>query len=201
VLLGHDHGVAQLVAALPELCRADPAGAGEEVFGVSVPRHLEPLLHQDFRVHGGGDWEWFHTSVAPAAQPEDDVVGPVDDEVREEEVAAFLARHSPTADTAPGRGERWFAIESASGRLAAVTAYGTTATSAPHLSSVTVDTTLRGRGLGRRIVSVVTRVAVTERGVCTLGMYSDNTVARALYLALGYDNPNAWASRAVTLEV
>lgn len=200
VLLGHDHGVAELVAALPELWRGDPAGADEKAFGVSVPQHLEPLLHMDFRVHGGGDWEWFHTSVAPVARPEDDVVVPLDDEVRAEEVAAFLARHSPTADTAPGRGERWFAIESAPGRLAAVTAYGTTATGAPHLSSVTVDTTLRGRGLGRRLVSVVTRVAVTERGVCTLGMYSDNTVARALYLALGYDSPNAWASRAVTLE-
>lgn len=205
VLLGGDAGVHQLLAALPELRRTEPSEDSEPgdddrrgAFGISLPQHLEQLLREDYDVVRGGDWEWFHTSVAPAARPGDETVVPLDDVARAAEVTRFLEAHSPTADTGPGGGERWFAIESESGRLAAVTACGRTATGAPHLSSVAVDTTLRGRGLGRRIVSVVTRMAVEEQGVCTLGMYSHNTVARALYLSLGYANPNAWASRLVT---
>jgi ribosomal protein S18 acetylase RimI-like enzyme len=198
VLLGRDDGIAQLLASLPRLGRPISAGPDGDAIGVSVPQHLEPLLHRHFRVGRGGDWEWFHTSTVTARAAGDEAVVPLDDVAREEEVAAFLARHSPTADTAPGRGERWFAIETAAGHLAAVAAYGTTATGAPHLSSIAVDSALRGQGLGRRIVSVVTRVAVMEHGVCTLGMYSHNTVARGLYLSLGYANPHAWSSRTVT---
>lgn len=124
----------------------------------------------------------------------------LDDVARHDEVVDFLARHSPSADTAPGQGERWFAIETGDGHLVAVTAYGQSAAGAPHLSSVAVDEAMRGRGLGRRIVSTVTRLAVNEHEVCTLGMYSHNAVARALYLSLGYDNPYRWASRSAVLR-
>lgn len=200
VAFGADAGVGELVGAVPEIVGSiiqDPAG---EPFSVTVPRHLESLLRDDLRILGGGDWDWFLTEVAPAEQPGDEAVVPLDDVSRRDEVTAFLARHSPTADTPPAGGERWFAIEARPGRLAAVTAYGHTAAGAPHLSSVAVDETWRGRGLGRRIVSVVTRLAVAEHGVCTLGMYSDNTVARELYLSLGYANPCRWASRSAVLR-
>lgn len=200
VVLGPDHAVADVVAALPGIIGSLGRGGSGETFSVSVPQHLESLLHKDFRIVGGGDWEWFCTTAPPSDRGGDEAVVPLDDIARHDEVVEFLARHSPTADTLPGRGERWFAIEREPGRLAAVTAYGHTATGAPHLSSVAVDETLRGRGLGRHIVSVVTRLAVSEHGVCTLGMYSDNAVARALYLSLGYDNSFRWASRAVVID-
>lgn len=198
-LLGHDDAVAGLVDRLPELAaRSGQPPRRPTTIGVSVPQHLETLLHQRFRVGDGGDWEWFWTDTAPAPRPDHERVAPLDDVARHDEVTAFLARHSPTADTAPGGGERWFAIEDG-GRLVAVAAYGHTLVGAPSLSSVAVDDSLRGQGLGRLIVGAVTRLAVAEQGVCTLGMYSHNDAARALYRSLGYDNPCRWASRAVIL--
>ena len=132
--------------------------------------------------------------------PRTSASGRLDDTARAAEVAAFLEAHSPTADTQPGRGERWFAIEEPDGSLAAVAAWGSSRAGAPHLSSVAVDTRLRGRGLGRTIVGALTRWAVAEAGVCTLGMYSHNAVARGLYLSLGYDRLCAWSSRPVMLD-
>ena len=113
---------------------------------------------------------------------------------------AFLEAHSPTADTEPGHGERWFAVEDPDGSLAAVAAWGTTRGGAPHLSSVAVDTRLRGRGSAARSSAPSRDWAVAEAGVCTLGMYSHNAVARGLYLSLGYDRLCAWSSRPVVID-
>lgn len=57
------------------------------------------------------------------------------------------------------------------------------------------DVALRGRGLGRAVTAGLTRWAIARHGVCTLGMYSDNPPARALYLGLGYRTAYAWHSR------
>lgn len=196
-ILGDDDGATRLIDALPVI--AATVAPERKAFSVSVPQHLEPRLHQRYRVMEGGDWEWFHTTVAPATHPSHDLVRPLDDVARAEEVSAFLTTHSPTADTEPGTGERWFAVEGPDGSLCAVAAWGTTRAGAPHLSSVAVDTTLRGRGLGRTVVGALTRMAVAEAGVCTLGMYSHNDVARGLYLSLGYADVAAWASRPVVV--
>jgi ribosomal protein S18 acetylase RimI-like enzyme len=200
-LLGDDAGVARLVDALPELAREarlSPDGRG--AVGVSVPQHLEALLTRRYRVLPGGDWEWFWTDSPPPPDGRAAArVVPLDDVARRDEVTAFLAAHSPTADTAPGGGERWFAVLSGAGSLEAVAALGRTSAGAPHVSSVAVDGALRGRGLGRAVVAAVTRVAVEESGVCTLGMYSHNVVARGLYRSLGYHDACAWAGRSVVL--
>ena len=66
----------------------------------------------------GGDWEWFHTTTAPDEHPSHERVLAIDDVARADEVRAFLEAHSPTADTEPGQGERWFAIEDPDGSLA-----------------------------------------------------------------------------------
>jgi len=203
-LLGDDSGITALVAHLPDIAASIEGAAPDgrprtRALSVSLPPHLEPLLHQRFRVGPGGDWEWFHTTIVPPADPTLAQVGPLDDVARADEVAAFLERHSPTADTPPAQGEQWVAIENEDGTLAAVAAIGRTPVGAPHLSSVAVDASVRGRGLGRAIVAAATRRAVLESGVCTLGMYSHNDVARTLYLSLGYVRDCAWASRAVAL--
>lgn len=197
-VLGEDDGVTALLDHLPEI--AATVSPERRAFSVSVPQHLEPRLRERYRVLDGGDWEWFHTTTAPDEQPSHERVVVLDDTARADEVRAFLAAHSPTADTEPGLGERWFAVEDDDGSLLAVTAWGTTRAGAPHLSSVAVDTRRRGLGLGRTIVGAVTRRAVAEAGVCTLGMYSDNDVARGLYLSLGYDRLCAWSSRPVVIE-
>ncbi len=199
-LLGDDDGVLGLVDHLPTI------GAGVErpdprrrIVGVSLPQHLEPVLHQRFRVGQGGDWEWFWTASAPPPSRGEDRVVDLDDHARHRQITAFLAEHSPTADTLPGTGEVWSGIEDGD-RLVAVAAVGPNNAGAPHLTSVAVDTASRGLGLGRALVGALTRRAVREHGVSTLGMYSHNTVARGLYRALGYDSPCAWSSRAVVLD-
>jgi ribosomal protein S18 acetylase RimI-like enzyme len=197
-VLGDDDGVMALLDHLPEI--AANVSPERRAFSVSVPQHLEPRLRERFRVLDGGDWEWFHTTTAPAEHASHERVVPLDDVARAGEVRTFLEAHSPTADTEPGQGERWFAVEGPDGSLQAVAAWGTTRAGAPHLSSVAVDTGLRGQGLGRTVVGAVTRAAVLERGVCTLGMYSHNAVARALYLSLGYDRLCAWSSRPVVID-
>ncbi len=203
VLLGDDHGVSALIEHLPVLERhertiSDRRGS----VSVTLPQHLEPQLRQRWGVGAGGDWEWLATEAVPpesAGGGRSDAVVPLDDVGRRDEVAAFLAANSPTADAAPGCGEEWFAIETPAGTLAAVAAAGHTPAGAPHLVSVAVDGSARGRGLGRQIVGALTRRAVLEHGVCTLALYSTNSAARHLYLSLGYDDVCSWASRAVHL--
>ena len=55
----------------------------------------------------------------------------------------------------------------------------------------------RGRGLGLAMTAHLTRLAVGLDGVCTLGMFADNDVARRLYHGLGYVTAHAWCSRQV----
>ena len=212
-LLGDDAGVSVLVAHLPLLARHEQhvlgRGANLSALSVTVPQHLEPLLHHRWRVGAGGDWEWMVTRSVPAPSLErssepshrQDAVTPLDDVGRRAEVVAFLAENSPTADAVPGGGDRWFAIESRAGALAAVAAMTLTAAGAPHLASVAVDSQRRGQGLGRAIVGDVTRRAVEQQGVCTISLYSSNAVARGLYQSLGYDDGCAWASRAVVVPI
>lgn len=197
-VLGGDAGVTALLDHLPEI--AATVSPERRAFSVSVPQHLEPRLRERYRVLDGGDWEWFHTTTAPDEHASHERVQHLDDVGRTAEVRAFLEAHSPTADTEPGQGDRWFAVEDDDGTLRAVAAWGTTRAGAPHLSSVAVHTSLRGHGLGRTIVGAVTRRAVLERGVCTLGMYSHNVAARNLYLSLGYDRLCAWSSRPVVID-
>jgi GNAT superfamily N-acetyltransferase len=191
--LGGAAGVGALLDRLPQL--AEEVHASWPL-GLSVPRHLEPLVHERLEVDPGGDWDWFVTRTAPPAFGPEGLVRPLDDTARHEEVAAFLAEHSPTADTAPGEGETWWGID-LDGRLVATAAVGLLPSGAPSVSSVAVDASVRGRGLGRALVGAVTRRAVADHGLCTLGMYAHNTVARSLYASLGYWSPVAWASRSV----
>ncbi len=193
--LGDASGVSTLLDALPGL--AEAVGASWPL-GLSVPRHLEPLAHERFEVDPGGDWDWFVTTREPAPFGPEALVRPLDDAARRGEVTAFLAEHSPTADTAPGEGESWWGVD-LDGRLVATAAVGLLPTGAPSVSSVAVDGSVRGRGLGRAIVGAVTRRAVGDHGVCTLGMYAHNTVARSLYHSLGYTSEVSWASRSVRL--
>ncbi len=195
-VLGTDEGAAAVVEDLPGLLRQHTPGAARAT-AVTVPRQVEQLLHARFRVSLGGDWEWYYTLQPPPAPHLEDTVVLLDHGERRDEVAAFLAVASPTADTAPGGPQRWFAVETPGHRLLAVTAYGLTGAGVPVLSSVAVDPAERGRGLGRRVVAAVTRLAVLEHGACTLGMYSTNAAGRALYRSLGYASPVAWASRVV----
>ena len=198
-VLGGDDGVTALLDHLPEI--AATVSPDRRAFSVSVPQHLEPRLRERYRVMDGGDWEWFHTTTAPDEHPSHERVVVIDDVARADEVRAFLEAHSPTADTEPGsgravvrrRGPRRLALR---GRPPGAPPGPARRTCRPSPST----RGLRGQGLGRTIVGAVTRLAVAETGVCTLGMYSHNAVARELYLSLGYDRLCAWSSRPVVID-
>ena len=53
----------------------------------------------------------------------------------------------------------------------------------------------RGRGLGAAVTARLTREAITGVGVCTLGMYADNAVARRVYHRLGYATVHQLSTR------
>lgn len=56
-LLGDDAGVSALVRHLPLLARHEQRVYGRgATLSVTVPQHLEPLLHQSWRVGAGGNW-------------------------------------------------------------------------------------------------------------------------------------------------
>ena len=187
-LLGDGAGVARLLQRLAE---AD--STTRSTFSLTVPVHLEPLLHQHFRVGSGGNWEWMWTTSSAGPGP-----AAVERLAPSEILAipAFIAQHSPTSITGHDDDTQWFAIRSDDGTLGAVGAYEV-ARGAGYLSSIAVATHLRGRGLGRLLTAYLTRHGVTEHGLSTLALFSDNDAALALYRSLGYVTEWRVASRAV----
>lgn len=170
------------------------------VAGVSVPQGDAAEVQARFAVTGGGDWEWMWTSrrVSPVAAPAPFV--DLDDTRDAREIAAFAAVENPRFEGFPGTGlsERWLGVRDEAGALVACGAVQRTPAGTAHLAGVLVADGQRGRGLGRAISGALTDAVVAEEGVCTLGVYSDNTVARTLYESLGYATDKAWASRSIT---
>lgn len=172
---------------------------------VSVDRAAEPLLAQAFRgrrhLIDGGDWDWLWTRTAPAPLPEERLLVLLDDSTDAPDILALNAIGNPSAESRPGEGvsERWVGVRDG-GRLVAAAATQRTGGGIPHLTGITVAPSHRGRHLGRAMTAALTRHAVRTEGVCTLAMYADNQIARALYTGLGYQVAHAWASRRLVHE-
>ena len=135
----------------------------------------------------GGNWEWMATHIAPQQLSEERqlvVLGPGD----LGEVKALLAVENPRTDADPGKrsNERWVGARDDSGALVACGVREDGPGGYPELAGITVRSDQRGRGLGAAVTALLTREAVTEAGVCTLGMYADNAAARRVYHRLGY---------------
>ena len=92
----------------------------------------------------------------------------------------------------------WLAARDRRGRLVGVGAVHELASGIPHLAGIVVDTSQRGRGIGRWLTAELTRRAVEEAGVSTLGVYSDNLPATRLYAALGYRTAHRLHTRSLT---
>ena len=58
----------------------------------------------------------------------------------------------------------------------------------------------RGHGLGAAVTAYLTDAGLRSGPVVTLGMYSDNEVARRLYHRLGYVTSHRWASSRARLD-
>jgi predicted GNAT family acetyltransferase len=70
----------------------------------------------------------------------------------------------------------------------------------PHLASIATSGERRGRGYGAAVTAWLTRALLREgTGWVTLGMYSDNDVARRIYRRLGYRCDHRFTSGALVV--
>ncbi|MFC0359952.1 MULTISPECIES: GNAT family N-acetyltransferase [Kytococcus] len=183
--------------------------------GISVPAEHGHLLD----AHGiepGGRWDWMWVTAPRTSSPAVssaptsggrlglDAVVTLDDASDAAEMAAFSEQWSPTAEGEPGaglstlwQGVREGALEGrpTQGPLLALGASQPFTDEVPHLAGIVTRGDARGQGLGRLVTESLTLAEVRRTGVCTLGMYSDNDTARALYRSIGYETAWAWDSR------
>lgn len=145
----------------------------------------------------GGDWDWMWTTQTPEREPGEEHLVELSDSEDAAEMARMIAVHNPRAWAEPGSGrtELWLGLRDERGELIAIGGMERLDTGVAHLGGILTATHVRGRGLGRLVSAALTRRAVAEEGVCTLGMFSDNDPARAVYRRLGYRTARAWSSR------
>ena len=160
---------------------------------VTVPRgtpvHLPAWVGMD-----GTDWDFRWLAAPPPVQAGEDRVEAVDDEAA---VKALLAAASPTASAQPGDEgvRRWFGVRDPGGALLACAADTSAATGVGHLSSIAVDPSSRGQGLGKAVTAALTRRLFVEgNDLVTLGMYAVNAAGRGVYDALGYVDEHRFTS-------
>ena len=160
--------------------------------GFTVPQGTLDLLGPDPRVGAGDDWEWMWTTTAPPEHPDVVALGTAE----HDEVAALLAAASPRhSATVEDEVVTWAGIRE-HGRLVACGAHTEHVPGVPHLASIATHPLARGRGLGAAVTGTLTAWALRSGApVVTLGMYSDNDVARRMYQRLGYTGSHRWSSR------
>ena len=164
---------------------------------VSVVQEHGAVAHEVLDLGDGGDWDWMWTTTAPPVHPREREVVELDDTADAEELTAFATTHNPRVWTEIGTGRvhRWVGIRAADGSLLAVGGAQAEETGVPHLAGILTHTERRGEGMAAAVSALLTRQAVHEHGACTLGMFSDNHAARALYTRLGFRTARAWQSR------
>ncbi|MFW6597951.1 GNAT family N-acetyltransferase [Propionibacteriaceae bacterium Y2011] len=164
---------------------------------ISVVREHAAVAHEVFELGEGGDWDWLWTTHEPRRRVLERELEVLDDTADAEEITAFSIAHNPRvwADTGSGRMVHWVGIRTPDAGLIAVGGAELEATGAPHLAGIVTHTEHRGQGLGTAVTTGLTRWALARSGVCTLGMYADNAVARGVYERLGFRTARAWHSR------
>lgn len=154
----------------------------------AVARHL-PLAE-------GTEWEWLCATRPPptvAGEARLTELGPDD----AAEIRGLFAVGNPRTDARPFEHpeQHWVGVRSDDGTLLACGVREPNVAGHPHLSGITVHPAARGTGLGLAVTARLTREGVSEAGVCALGMYSENAVARRVYTGLGYGDTHEWSSR------
>ncbi|MDO5502566.1 MAG: GNAT family N-acetyltransferase [Actinomycetia bacterium] len=168
-----------------------------DVFAVSAPQQHAGLLESLLGLGEGGDWEWMWTDSAPPVDPREAAIVELDDRRDGPTIEAFSRANNPRVWTEIGTGRMhgWLGLMDEAGHLIAVGGAEREATGVPHLAGIVTAVDRRREGLGSVVSAALTRRAVAEHGVCTLGMFSDNDTARRVYHRLGYRTARAWASR------
>lgn len=164
---------------------------------LSVPRGLMPVVAQRLDLGSrGGEWDWMWTRDLPPAVPGEDRVATLHPAERDE-LVVFLDAHSPRTHGQPfARPEQhWVGVRDDDGSLVAIGGSEPCQSGTPTLAGIAVATDRRGEGWGAAVTAHLTRLGVTERGACALGMFADNVVARGLYQRLGFTTGMEWTSR------
>lgn len=158
---------------------------------ISFPAAAVAALPGKWRPDPQKQWHWMLTDAMPPG-PRIAVEQLVDDD----EVDALLDAHAPDAHARPGspRVECWLGVREG-GALVAVGALVRQYDGTGHLRAVTVVPEARGRGLGRELSAALTQRALDGgSGVASLGVYTDNEAALAVYRRLGYGEVWTFAS-------
>jgi ribosomal protein S18 acetylase RimI-like enzyme len=188
-----DHLVGELVARdlLPH-----------DVGSVTVAAPALPGVAAHLDLADGNDWEWMYAAAEPSAVAAEDRLVSLS-ETDLPDLQGLLERANPRTDARPFESpdQTWVGVRDAVGRLVACGVREPNHAGYPILSGITVDPAQRGTGLGVAVTAYLTRQAVAEVGVCTLGMYSDNDVARRVYTGLGYGDIHRWSSRRLARAV
>ncbi|WP_323791295.1 GNAT family N-acetyltransferase [Nocardioides sp.] len=170
-----------------------------EAASVSVVQGHAAVAHEVLDLAEGGDWEWMWCAAAPPRLPQEDQVVALDDTADAAELEAFTRAHNPRVWTEVGSGrvQQWRGLRDDSGALVAIGGAEVGDAGAPHLAGIVTAGAHRGQGYGSVVSAALTRWALEQHGVCTLGMFSDNHVARGVYERLGFRTARAWHSRAL----
>ncbi|KRE57783.1 GNAT family N-acetyltransferase [Phycicoccus sp. Soil748] len=191
LVMGQPEDVDRLVAAM---VAADVLP--HDLGSVTVQRGSLDAVARHLPLDDGNDWEWLRALEAPpVVAAEDRLVTLHRDDQPAIQVLLDLA--NPGTDARPFEypDQRWVGVRGDAGALLACGVREPNLAGHPVLSGITVHPDARGTGLGLAVTARLTRDAVQETGVCTLGMYSHNDVARRLYTGLGYGDTHAWSSR------
>ncbi|WP_406831112.1 hypothetical protein ABEG17_19260 [Pedococcus sp. KACC 23699] len=191
LLMGPPDDVESLLAVM-----VDAALVPDALARVTVQRGSLDAVARHLPLADGNDWEWLCATQPPptvAGEARVRVLGP--DDVAE--IRALLAVANPRTDARPFEhpGQHWVGVRSDDGGLVACGVREPNLAGHPHLSGITVHQAERGTGLGLAVTARLTCDGVSESGVCTLGMYSENAVARRVYTGLGYGDTHEWSSR------
>jgi GNAT superfamily N-acetyltransferase len=168
----------------------------EDVGSVTVVRDALLVVSRHLALGEGNDWEWLYAESAPPVVPAESRLVPLV-EADVDDLRDLLARANPRTDARPFEfpDQVWVGVRTPTGRLVACGVREPSLAGYPILSGISVDPAERGTGLGLAVTAYLTRGAVEQAGVCTLGMYSDNDLARRVYRGLGYGGEHRWASR------
>jgi GNAT superfamily N-acetyltransferase len=192
MVIGGPDEVGRLMAAL----MAEGWLEGLPVRHVTVTRGALEAVARHLPLRDGNEWEWMYAGQPPSVTPAEERLVSLG-ECHEAEISALLAEANPRTDARPFRsdGQRWVGARDGGGRLVACGLREPNVAGYPILNGITVHPAHRGTGLGLAVTACLTRLAVREAGICTLGLYSDNAIARRVYHGLGYGGDHLWSSR------
>jgi ribosomal protein S18 acetylase RimI-like enzyme len=167
--------------------------SGHREIRISVPADPEPVVAAE--VLEPSHWEWMWTSTPPPLSSGVAWLTPAE----ERELPDLLA-HTPRAHAQPGDPSvRAWAGVRRDGTLVAAGALCSAPAGTPHLRAIVTHPEHRGRGLGAAVTATLTLRGLQTSPVVTLGMYSDNDVARRIYHRLGFVTSHRWVSAQVRL--